>query len=76
MTKENNIVIYSLIAVIFALAVICGFLWTSNAKLKKQISIQSEIMANLFEQNATMTELVCAYAKVVGGPQPEICLEG
>lgn len=54
--------------VIYALSV--------NSNLKAEIVAKDDIMKNLFEQNATMAELVCTYAKIVGGTQPEICLEG
>lgn len=47
-----------------------------TSELKAEVAAQKDIMSNLFEQNATMAELVCTYAKVVGGPAPEICQEG
>lgn len=56
--------------------IVSFYLASVNADLKAEVNAKNDIIQNLFEQNATLTELTCTYAKVVGGPQPEICLEG
>lgn len=66
----------ALMVLILGLTFVVGTFWVKNNRLNEEISAKNAVMENLFQQNAKMVELVCTYAKVVGGPKPEICLEG